>query len=61
MHRLNITDVLTALRHAGPDVLAAAIYPDNDPRLLDALAPTLAGSADRAARHPPPRVVAEGG
>ena len=38
MHRLNITDVLTALRHADPDVLAAAIYADNDPRLLDALA-----------------------
>jgi hypothetical protein len=60
MHRLNITDILTALRHADPDVLAAAIYADNDPRLLDALAQTLAGAADRTAAHPHPEVVAEG-
>jgi hypothetical protein len=60
MHRLTITDILTALRHADPDVLAAAIYADNDPRLLDALAQTLAGAADRTASHPHPEVVAEG-
>ena len=60
MHRITITDILTALRHADPDVLAAAIYADNDPRLLDALAQTLAGAADRTATHPHPEVVAEG-
>jgi len=60
MNRITITDILTALRHADPDVLAAAIYADNDPRLLDALAQTLAGAADRSATHPHPEVVAEG-
>jgi hypothetical protein len=60
MHRITITDILTALRHADPDVLAAAIYADNDPRLLDALAQTLAGAADRTATYPHPEVVAEG-
>ena len=60
MHRITITDILTALRHADPDVLAAAIYADNDPRLLDALALTLVGAADRTASYPHPEVVAEG-
>jgi hypothetical protein len=60
MHRLDITDILTALRHADPDELAAAIYADTDPHLLDALAQTLAGAAERTASHPHPEVIAQG-
>ncbi|MDP1878438.1 MAG: hypothetical protein Q8M17_12880 [Actinomycetota bacterium] len=60
MHPLDITDILTALRHADPDLLAAAIYADHDPHLLDALARTLAGAADRTAAHPHPEVIAHG-
>lgn len=59
MHAITITDILTALRHTDPDALAAAIYADNDPRLLDALATTLAGAAGRTADHPHPEVIAE--
>jgi hypothetical protein len=59
MHAITITDILTALRHTDPDTLAAAIYADNDPRLLDALATTLEGAAGRTAAHPHPEVIAE--
>ena len=59
MHAITITDILTALRHTDPDALAAAIYADADPRLLDALATTLAGAAGRTADHPHPEVIAE--
>ena len=47
---ITITDILTALRHTDPDTLAAAIYADNDPRLLDALATTLEGATGPSRR-----------
>ena len=60
MNRVSVTDILTALRHTDPDVLAAAIYADNDPDLLAALARTLGQAAERTANHPHPEVIAEG-
>jgi hypothetical protein len=60
MNRVSVTDILAALRHTDPDVLAAAIYADNDPDLLSALAHTLGQAAERTATYPHPEVIAEG-
>lgn len=59
MHVISITDILTALRHTDPDTLAAAIYADNDPALLAALAGTLSTATAHATAHPHPEVIRE--
>lgn len=59
MHAISITDILTALRHTDPDTLAAAIYADNDPELLEHLSDTLTNATEHASSYPHPDVVRE--
>lgn len=59
MHAISITDILTALRHTDPDALAAAIYADSDPELLERLSDTLTNATEHASSYPHPDVVAE--
>ena len=59
MHAISITDILTALRHTDPDALAAAIYADNDPELLERLSDTLATATEHTSSYPPADVVDE--
>ena len=59
MHAISITDILTALRHTDPDALAAAIYADNDPDLLECLSDTLTTATEHMSSYPPVDVVDE--
>ena len=59
MRSIGITDILTALKHADPDKLAAAIYADRDPQLLATLADSITRAAEHVAQYPHAEVVAE--